>query len=258
MPETPDKRAKVEIVGDAAKLAGAFGQATRISEQLQKANVFAGLDQAVVPSIAEAFGGKAMRSLIGDMSAIQSAAKAVEGMRPVVAPQIAEELARLTIPNPMPSVAAAFASRLDKTTFNFAKTLGGSYSGALPGIAKMLIEVEPLVRGMTVAIDTPRTFSPTVFTPRVQAAAEEAVAIAEVGDVAEIIDDAVGAIEPMTPARARLLALDLAVLVAALIILAAYLREGGEVVEDPEGAGIALAYAAALVRVSWRVAGKLD
>ena len=65
-----------------------------------------------------------------------------------------------------------------------------------------------------------------------------------------------------------MLALDVALLIAALLIFAAWLSGAGiaedpqaaaeAVVTDLEGAATAIACAAALVRVYWRLAGKLD
>jgi hypothetical protein len=250
--EPPKRRLKVEIVGDRAKL----------DEAIQKAsNAFVGLDKSIVPSVAATLSAAATKSIVGDLGALSETAKAFEKFRPVVAPQIAAELSALVVPTGMPSVAAVMAAGLDKVTFNFAKTLSGSYAGSLDEIAKMLPKFalpQPVVSQRLEAFETRPHLSPADFAPRLQTATEEAVAIAEVESVAVVIDDAVGEIERMSPTQARRLALDLAVLVAALLVLAAYLRQGGEVVEDPKGAGIAIAYAAALVRVYWRVEGKLD
>jgi hypothetical protein len=106
------------------------------------------------------------------------------------------------------------AGGLDKVTFNFAKTLSGSYADSLDEITKMLPKFDlpqPVVSQMLEAVETRRHLSPADFAPRLQTATEEAVAIAEVESVAEVIDDAVGEIERMSPTQARQLALDLAV-----------------------------------------------
>jgi hypothetical protein len=252
MVEKPGKRGpKVEIIGDPA----------RIGEDFRKASsVFAGLDKALVPSLAETFGALSTKSILGDFSALQAAAKSI-AMPPTVAPQIAEALAGFTVPEPLPkTVAAAMAAGIDKMRVDLmATTVGGSYAGALPQIAKMLQTIalpKPIGTQIADAIAA-RPHRSSELAPRVQASTEEAIALAEVADVAEIVDSAIGPLESVSAARAHTLALEVAALVAAFLVLAAYLRQGGEL-DDPKGAGIALAYAAALVRVYWRLVGKLD
>ena len=87
--------------------------------------------------------------------------------------------------------------------------------------------------------------------------AVEAVALAEVEGVAEIVDESVRKVEGMSVARKRMLALDVALLIAAFLTLAAWLSQSPDP-KDLKGEAIALACAAALVRLYWRLTGKLD
>jgi hypothetical protein len=257
--EKPEKRgARVEIVADPAKLAEAFSQAARAGEQLQNANVFAGLDKAVVPSLANTIGGAATKSILGDVSAFRDAAKLLR--TPIVAPEIADVLAGFNVPEPLPrSVAAALAVGIDKARLDaFTRIVEGNYAGALPQIAKMVQALDfpqpvgtQLAEAMT-KIATPQWRPTPVF---VGAAAEQAIAVAEVEDVAEIIDPVVAAeIERMPPARRNALALDTATLVAAFLVAAAALTDSGEM----DAAAITLGCAVALIRLYWRLVGKLD
>ena len=98
---------------------------------------------------------------------------------------------------------------------------------------------------------------PSIPSVRFEEAAEEAVALAEVEDVAEIVDERLGEFEGMSAAQKRMLALDVVFLITAFLTLAAWLSQSPDP-KDPEAAGIALACATALVRVYWRLTGKLD
>jgi hypothetical protein len=93
------------------------------------------------------------------------------------------------------------------------------------------------------------------FAPRFEEAAENATALAEVEDVAEIIDaESVVAVGVLSPASKRVLASDVVALIAALLTFSACLFEGGYV----QAGAAATAYAAIFVRIYWRLAGKLD
>lgn len=261
MTEKPEKRGpKVEIIGDPSRFE-AFGQATRISEELLKANVFAGLDKAIVPSLAQTFGQVGTKSVLGDVAAFSGVAKTFENMQAIVAPQmapqIAEALAGIVVPKPLPkTVAAAMAIGIDSAALDFTKILGASYA-ALPQITKMLQTINlptEVWKDAATAIAARPDIRASDFAPRVQAAGEQAVAVAEVEDVAEVIDNAFTEIAAMPPAKRRALALDVAMLIAALLMLDAFLTQSGNL----EAAGVTLGCAAYLVRVHWRLTGKLD
>lgn len=70
----------------AAGLADSLGAATKLSEQFTKTaglaewneprKVFAGLDEALIPSLADAFGGGVAKSIVADMTRVSEAARA--------------------------------------------------------------------------------------------------------------------------------------------------------------------------------------
>jgi hypothetical protein len=88
--------------------------------------------------------------------------------------------------------------------------------------------------------------------------AKDAVALAEVDEVAAGVEDAIGIdLRNMTPAKKRELAVNVVILIGAFMVLAAWLTQ-----DDPkspaEGAGLFLACAAAYINVYWRLIGKFD
>jgi hypothetical protein len=96
--------------------------------------------------------------------------------------------------------------------------------------------------------DSPRV-EPAALARRIGEAAGEAVALAETEDVAVVVDQSIGRVEGMTPARRKMLANDVVLLVAGFLTLAGFARG----VNELKVAGAALAFAAALVRVYWPV-----
>jgi hypothetical protein len=220
------------------------------------ARVFAGLDTRSIGSIAEAFRGLDATRL-GDMAAISQAAKAFEGFRPIVAPQVAEALKSVDM-RIAPSFAEAMKA-MGPQPFKFAKALEGVQLGPIsPAFSESLRTLQlprPISADFADAIRSLPKVTPTDFAPRVQVAAEEAFALAEVESVAVAVDESVGEIERMSPEKRRALAIDVAVLIAAFVTLAAWLSTGD--LRDPKGAGFALAFAASLVRVYWRLTDKI-
>jgi hypothetical protein len=193
-----------------------------------------------------------------DVGDLHKTAESLGMLRPIVAPQIAESLAAMDFGK----MIAETSPKLEPPAFKF-------LSLADLGLGKQLataFQTADLTKVFGTRLDElaqslPRTFPHTIapsFIPRVEAAAEEAVILAAEDDaVAEIVGDApLDDFEALTPAQQRMLALDVAVLVAALLVLAAWLAESGDP-KDPKGAAIALTCAAALVRVLWRATGKI-
>jgi hypothetical protein len=149
--------------------------------------------------------------------------------------------------------------------FSFAKTFDGIDVEKIiwPELSKAIESVQglglPKSYGATIAeaLRARPSVEPGEFTPQVEATAEEAIVLAGDDDVAEIVDDetVVARIAGMSPEKRRALALDVLVLVGACVVLAAWLAQAD--LKDPRGAGIALAWAASLIRVYWRLNDKL-
>jgi hypothetical protein len=224
------------------------------------------LNSRTIASVAETLGRFEQAAKLVDMPAMRETAKVFESMRPIVAPRIAPQIAES-----LKAISARTASlsetfkRIDPPPFRFAKTLDDLNAAMIqPRVAESLAETlrtlaVPNIFNTGIADmlrDLPRV-APADLAPRVEEAAEEVVALAEIDDVAEIADESVGRLEQIPPARRRMLAIDVAVLIAALLALAAHLSASGDV-RDPKGVGLTLACVAALVRVYWRLAGKLD
>jgi hypothetical protein len=223
------------------------------------AKTFAGLDARMVPSLAETF--RALDTTrIGDMAAISAAAKAIP--RPIVAPQISEQLgASLKAINAasVGTFAEAVSSVRASQAFDFKKMMGDysvrglAESGLLDSLRTLKVSpaftasVSEMLRDLE-----PRKLS--IPSARFEEIAEEAVALAEVEDVAEIVDEAVGELKGMSVAKKRTLALEVLLLIAAFLALAGWLSHDNNL----KGEAMALGCAAALVRVYWRLTDKLD
>jgi len=82
------------------------------------------------------------------------------------------------------------------------------------------------------------------------------VALAEIEDVADAVDQSIGLLERMPPAKRRMLALDVVLLIAAFLMFAGLSESKG--LDDPNTTGAALVCAATLMRVYWRLNDKLD
>jgi hypothetical protein len=213
------------------------------------ARVFSGLDSRAIASVVETLDSFKQSAKLVDMSALHAAAKA---MGPIVAPQIADSLTGIE--------QRIIAS---SSTFNFAKTVGDLNAATIqPRFAQSVADslatlgaANAFSAGIADMLrDLSRVF-PADLAPRVEEAAGEAVALAEV-DVAEIVDEATRLLPDMAPAQ-RMLAIEVAFLLAAFLTLAAVFAESSDP-KNQKVAAAALACAAALVRVFWRVTGKLD
>jgi hypothetical protein len=192
------------------------------------------------------------------MTGIATAARELDFARPIVAPQVADALGGIAV-RMTPSFADAVKGIGEMPAFDFAKTLGDI--DVASAITPRVIDA---MRGLSVPASVTASIAEALrdlprmpasdLAPRFEAAAAEAVALAEVESVAEVVDGPVTVgWRSLPPAKRRTLALDLAALVVAFVALAAVLNEA----VDPR-AGAALACAAAVIRIYWRLDGKLD
>jgi hypothetical protein len=226
-----------------------------------KQSDLAGLDTRLIPSVAETFRHLDAMKLV-DMKAVSQASKTFEFVRPLVAPQVAEILKGMDTRIVAPSFAEALKKIQTSPPFNFAKTLEGMSAAIIqPHVADALATSLPTLSlpktASTGIADVLRDLSRVSsghLAPRAQEAAEEAVALAEVGAVAEIVDESFARLRSMSPAQRRILANDVVVLIAAFLVVAGLLAESGYM----KGAGAMLAFSSALVRVYWRLTGKVD
>jgi hypothetical protein len=214
----------------------------------------AGLDPNLISSVTKTIAEINTPNLLG-AAGLKAAA---DLMRPMVAPQIGEALKVFT-PQMSPSFAEARKAIDSSLTLQFAKTLEEiSATQVIQGRVAESLRALSLPPSFTASMatamrDLPRIQSGNLL-PKVHEAAEETVALAEVEDVAAVIDESVGLIAGLSPAQRRNLALDVAVLIGAYVIVVACLAEGGH----GKLAGALLAYAVALTRVYWRLTRKLD
>jgi hypothetical protein len=237
----------------------------------ETAVTLAGLDPKLIPSVAEQLRG--LTTVHVAASDISAAAKALEPFRTMtVASAIAESLKDLQL-QPASSFAEAVKGLQTSPAFHFTKLAEGfGFAKAVEGLdttafAQSLSSLQ-LPRLATAELST-LTAAVTAL-PSVDAedlasdfdqAAEESVALAEVEDVAEILDRAVGLsprLAAMTPAQRRALALDFVVLIAAYLLLAARMRHSMDEMKDPEGFASLLILVTAFVRVYWRLIGKIS
>jgi hypothetical protein len=217
-----------------------------------------GFDPKLVPSVAESL--RAISSItVIDEAAVKRAARTFQSFQPIVGPQISEALAKITVTVPSDGIQVMS----DVPAFNFAKALENVDLSAMTDvrIAESLqtLDISKLFKG-TAAISL-RDLPPAVtadLAAQFDRTAQEAVALAEVDEVAAGIEDAVGAgLRSMTPAKRRELALQVVVLIAAFVLLAAWLTQNDP--KNPaEGVGRFLTCAAAYIYVYWRLIGKLD
>jgi hypothetical protein len=249
----------VKAAADAARVAS--GIDSRVMRSI--ADSFPKLD----PSIADAFSRNKTEAIVGDLACTREALKVLDSFRPIVAPQIVPQLAEVLgrINQQNAASAAAVLQKIGSKPFSFAKTFDGIDVEKIiwPELSKAIESVQglglPKSYGATIAeaLRARPSVEPGEFTPQVEATAEEAIVLAGDDDVAEIVDDetVVARIAGMSPEKRRALALDVLVLVGACVVLAAWLAQAD--LKDPRGAGIALAWAASLIRVYWRLNDKL-
>lgn len=218
---------------------------------LDAARALSGLDAKLAPSVAATFGALATANL-GEFNAVHNAVKAFQlDVGPIVAPQIAEALGAIHV-GPMASSFAEALTGIDRaSTLQFAKIVEEVDFGKM-----MQPRFDELFRGLSLSIGTAAmdALPRADLTPGVARATEDALALAEVSDVASIVDEAVGRFESLSPGKRRALALDVAFLAAAC--LSAYVSLAAA--NKATGAGSLLAVAATLIRIYWRLIGKVD
>jgi hypothetical protein len=212
-----------------------------------------GFDPKLVPSVAGSLSAISSIAVI-DEAALKKAAETFQSFQPIVAPQIAEALAKMTVTAvPSKTIQAV------RAPFNFAKTLENVDLTAMTGVrVAESLQTLDISKMFKINLDD---LPPTVtadLASQFDRTAQEAVALAEVDEVASGVEDAVGVqLKNMTPAKRRELALQVVALIAGFVLLAAWLTQ-----KDPknpaEGVGHFLTCAAAYIYVYWRLIGKID
>jgi hypothetical protein len=218
-----------------------------------------GFDPNLVPSVAESLRHISSIAVI-DQTSIKRAAEMFQSVQPV-APQISEALSGLQITTPTE------ASKVMATmpAFNFAKTLEGlditGMTAGFTSVSELLAEIQ-LPKAFEWPLNVTLRDLPSTVTADLASqfdrTAEEAVALAEVEEVAEGVEKAVGAgLAHLTPENKRELALDIVLLIGAFSLLAAWLTsDHGK--DAGDGIGLLLTCAATYIRVYWLLIGKLD
>lgn len=220
------------------------------------ARVFSNIDTRGIASISNAISGLDTK-ILGNASAMRDMAKALDIARPIVAPQIATELAetfkRIDTRN------AAFAEAvkgIQLPAFQFAKTLDDlKLATRFPtGVAEAFkaLQMPPLYStGIREALaGLPLTGFAGVAAKAAFAVGEAAV-IAETPAAVEVADDALVDLDDLSPTERRELQKDVADAIVALGTLVAILADNGRI----ELASATLAFLAILVSIYWRVTG---
>jgi hypothetical protein len=142
-------------------------------------------------------------------------ARAFEDARPIVAPQIAEALGAIdTHTRPYGSAAEAVKNIGALPAFNFAKSIDSTaltsvMSGGISESLKNVNVSDPLGSTFANSITALPSALPPSFIPRFEEATREAVAMAETEAIADpadaSIEESLGWIEGLTPARRRAL-----------------------------------------------------
>jgi hypothetical protein len=229
----------------------------KVSADLARA--LSGYDANIVPSIATSLSGGLDKINVQNLETLRASAQAIGAVRPIVAPQIAEVLASMNSIATSPTYAGVLKTA-ELAAFNFSKVLADVEIPKLTGRqwAETIktLQLSADTRSQLAAAVASMPSRPVAVTAaRVSEAVADAVAIAEVEDVAEVVDASVGRFESMSARERRAFALDVAVLIAALVMLSATLRAGDAA--NVKAAGAALAAAVQLVRVYWRLTDKL-
>jgi hypothetical protein len=215
-------------------------------------------DPKLIPSVTESLQAISSIAVI-DQLALTKAAKTFQSFQPIVAPQISQALSEVQITLP----SEAFKAMAEVPAFNFAKTLKNlDLSGMTSvGVIESLQTLDISKRFKATAAISLRDLPPAVtadLASQFEKTAQEAVALAEVSEVAAGVEDAVGfELKRMTPGKRRELALDVVALIGAFLLLSAWLTQNDP--KNPtEGVGHFLTCAAVYICVYWRLIGKLD
>jgi hypothetical protein len=221
-----------------------------------------GFDPKLIPSIAESFHDLASLAPL-NLTGVTDAAKTIS-IFPSVTPQIAEALNKVSVAT-FPTSSVAAEALANSPVFGFTKMLDELDLSTVTA-TQVFDSLQPLnVSKIFQTATTSVTHLPMTTTADLAAdfdrRAEQAVALAEVEEVADIVDSLVGfgpRLKAMTPPQRRALALDVVTLVAAFLLLAAWLTQSSDDPRNP-ATGVAefLACAAMYIRVYWRVIGKL-
>jgi hypothetical protein len=237
---------------DLARMVAPSGATAALAADAARA--FAGVDVRGATSIGQAISGLNARAL-GNASAMREATRALDFMRPIVAPQAAADVAEAFKAIEARNVAFTKAvSGIEWPTFQFAKTLDD---------VRIATQFPPHVSEAIKAMQLPPAYSARVsealaglssaslsgVAPRAVFAVRDAAVIAETPAAAEVADDALVDLGDLSPTERRELQKDVANAIAALGTIVAVLAENGRL----ELASATLAFLAILVSIYWRV-----
>lgn len=209
-----------------------------------------GLHPNLIPSVTKVF-DEIDLAAFPKASAFRDAARAING--PIVAPQIAAALAPFT-PDTRSFLAEANSVLTKSTVFKFSKTLDdvGSawfFEENRVGLSLQALRAPSLAASVTAAMRT----VPRVEVSDLAHATEDAIALAETEDVVAVDDESAELTKGLSPAQRRDLAVDVALLIGAYISIVACLAKRDYI----DLAAALLVYSAVLVRIYWRLMGKL-
>jgi len=209
---------------------------------------FKGFDARLVSSVAHTLTGiESMR--LANATAITSAAAKMQSITPIIpAPQISDALAGMSRQHAR-TFAEAVAPLRTAQQFDFLKTLPQMTIG--PSVIDA-VRVFNLPPALSAALDDVPPVSLASVARETEDAAADAVALAE--DLAQIIDEALERMDTDEAASRRIVATEVAAAISAFLILAGILYHVGQF----KAAGVAIGCVATLVRVYWRLTGKLD
>lgn len=223
----------------------------------EAARAISGVNVQGVASVAEAIRGLDAK-ILGNVSAMREATKALDFMRPIVAPQVAAEVAEAfsAIEARNASFTAAVKG-IQWPTYNFAKALD---------VGKVATQFPPGVTAAIKAMQLPAAYSSGIsealaglssaalsgVAPRAAFAVRDAAVVAETPAAVEVADEALVDLADLSPVERRELQKDVADAIAALGTLVAILADNGRL----ELASATLAFLAILVSIYWRVSDR--
>jgi hypothetical protein len=216
------------------------------------ARVFSGLNSRTIASVAETLRGFEQTAKLVDMSAMRETAKLFESMRPVVAPQIAPEIAETL--KGISARAAPFAEvfgRVEPPPLPVATGIDDLHVALQSRFPEALTawQMHAFSKAVATALAgvPPATWAD--LAPRAGKAIGEAVILAETSTASEVAEGMFVDLDDLSPAERREHQRDVMDAIAAAGMIVAILSRDGHV----ELASATLAFVAILVSIYWRL-----
>ena len=222
-------------------------------------SALSGSNERTIASVAESLRGFQTTKLV-DTFAMGETATLFESLRPIVAPQIAPEIAKTLkdVSARAASFSAAFKG-IEPAPFQFAKTFEDmqTVSQFQPRLADAFKAWQAPPAFSTAVADALRSVPQATWTdlaPRTGRAIGEAVILAETSTAFEVAESMFVDLDDLTPAERQEHQRDVMDAIAAAGMIVAILSRDGRV----ELASATLAFVAILVSIYWRLTGESE